>query len=183
MLPTKVRYMQGCHPSAYVNIQMFDPSWVLPNLSVITLWSGTSQTTAIEDCLRLRFRFQRCGLTLKWQRGDGYYHNRKLGVRKVFCLIKTPWLGRKASVVLDSYLIVGNQMLAEVVSCQGLTSLSVAWLSSREGKIKLLRELWISVVELVPQHKPQSGRMKKEWVPQNISSFSSKTLAYNVRQV
>lgn len=143
-----------------------------PKFLVIALWLGTSQTTAVvEGCLRLRFLFQRCRLTLKWQRREEYYHTRKLGVRKVFCSIKPPWTGRKASVVLDSYLIVGNQMLPEVVCFQGLKHLSVVWFSFREGKMELLRKLWLTVVE------PQSGRTKKEWVSQSISSFSVKAVA------
>lgn len=80
-------------------------------------------------------------------------------------------------LVLDSYLIVGNQVLSEIVNFKGFKSLSLAWLSFREGKTKLFRELWIFVVELVPQHKPQSGRIRKKWVSQSISSFSIKTVA------
>lgn len=80
-------------------------------------------------------------------------------------------------LVLDSYLIVGNQVLSEIVNFQGFKSLSLAWLSFREGKTKLFRELWIFVVELVPQHKPQFGRIRKKWVYQSISSFSIKTVA------
>lgn len=80
-------------------------------------------------------------------------------------------------LVLDSYLIVGNQVLGDVVNFQGFKSLSVAWLSFREGKTKLFRELWIFVMELVPQHKLQSGRINKKWVAQSISSFSIKTVA------